>query len=361
MTIAEKLTQISENEQKVYEAGYEKGKAEGGGNDAFWDVYQDRGNNKMSHYMFAGNGWNDETFKPRYDIKFRYGCTYTFALSLMTDIVASLQAQRVTLDTKEASNLTYLCYSMNSRSFPVLDTTGVTGYTYTSMRGIFYEAEQLEYIDKIKTNETIFYNDWFHGCDKLKDVTFEGVIGNDIDFQYSTLLSKASIKNIIGCLSDTASDETKTLTLSKTAVESAFGDTDEQAEISISGKQSDGFYIVTFGSREDENSLLKFADPMNISFHGAFLADSDLYEVDILRSGVYRLNMNEEVTATAQNGEKMDLSLSSLLSDGGPLKIKRTDGGDLSSGDVTAYLIGELNYEWFDLIATKPNWDIILI
>lgn len=31
MTIAEKLQKIAENEQKVYDAGYEKGKAEGGG------------------------------------------------------------------------------------------------------------------------------------------------------------------------------------------------------------------------------------------------------------------------------------------------------------------------------------------
>ena len=31
MTTAEKLQQIAENEQKVYDAGYEKGKAEGGG------------------------------------------------------------------------------------------------------------------------------------------------------------------------------------------------------------------------------------------------------------------------------------------------------------------------------------------
>ena len=31
MSIAEKLAQIAENEQRVYDAGYEKGKAEGGG------------------------------------------------------------------------------------------------------------------------------------------------------------------------------------------------------------------------------------------------------------------------------------------------------------------------------------------
>ena len=35
MTTAEKLQQIAENEQKVYNAGYEKGKAEGGGGDSY--------------------------------------------------------------------------------------------------------------------------------------------------------------------------------------------------------------------------------------------------------------------------------------------------------------------------------------
>ena len=55
----------------------------------------------------------------------------------------------------------------------------------------------------------------------LKEIRFEGVIGDTISFSDATKLSKASMENTISHLSDTASG--KTLTLSKTAVNNAFG------------------------------------------------------------------------------------------------------------------------------------------
>ena len=99
---------------------------------------------------------------------------------------------------------------------------------------------------------------------------------------------------------------------------------------------------------------------MDISLHGVVAVDGEIFEADISRSGIYSLSMWEEVTLAAPSGSTYTTDIFSLLYEGSPLKIKRTDGKDLSSGDVTAYLIGELNYEWFDLIATKPNWNIIL-
>jgi hypothetical protein len=78
----------------------------------------------------------------------------------------------------------------------------------------------VETIDKLIVFEGLKYLSAFKGCTNLKSIVFEGVIGQDIDFQWSTLLSKESIENIIAHLSSNATG--KTLTLSKTAVNNVF-------------------------------------------------------------------------------------------------------------------------------------------
>jgi hypothetical protein len=88
------------------------------------------------------------------------------------------------------------------------------GY-YTS----FGNCSKLHTIAKIRCDEATIFNNTFIRCSALKNIFFEGVIGQSISFQHSTKLSADSIKSIIEHLSDTASD--KTLTLSKTAVEAA--------------------------------------------------------------------------------------------------------------------------------------------
>ena len=63
MTVAEKLTKIAENEQKIYDAGkqeyYNK----------FWDALQCIGKLTMYNYAFIQNGWTTETLKPKYIVK----------------------------------------------------------------------------------------------------------------------------------------------------------------------------------------------------------------------------------------------------------------------------------------------------
>lgn len=96
MSIADKLTTIAENQQRVYDAGfavadrhgqitanlryqegleegYQNGKTDGisqGEQNAyndFWDTFQQNGN-KSSYLCSFGDGWTDELFKPKYPI-----------------------------------------------------------------------------------------------------------------------------------------------------------------------------------------------------------------------------------------------------------------------------------------------------
>ena len=243
MTVAEKILRAKDDYDAVYESGYAKGQAEGGDSeeaynegfeagkkseyDTFWDEYQEKGAPHMHHYKFAGTKWNDNTFKPKYDIKPRWGSNYTFALCGVKDLVASLKAQGRVLDTKEASDMRYFCYSIQSKTFPTLDFSGINASNLKVQSNIFSESKNIETIEKIILKDGLTFSGWFSYCTALRDVRFEGSIGSDISFKDSPLLLGASIENIIGCLSDTASG--KTLTLSQTAVNNAFSETEWDA------------------------------------------------------------------------------------------------------------------------------------
>lgn len=236
MSIADKLTQIAENEQKVYEAGYEKGKAEGGDtteayeqgvadgkkaeHDAFWGDYLNKGNARQYLYSFAGRCWNDKIFKPKYNIVCAYSCLGMFAYSVITDLAKTLNDCGIILDTSGASNLESAFAYAVTKTIPTVNAANSF-----SINGIFENCSNLESIEKFTVAETQGFTRAFTGCGKLKDIVFDGVIGNSIDMHWSTLLTRSSIESVINHLSGTATG--KTLTLSKTAEESAFDNADE--------------------------------------------------------------------------------------------------------------------------------------
>lgn len=69
MSIADKLTTIAENEQKVFEAGKQ---AE---YDSFWDFVTQNGTRTIYRYAFAGASWNAETFTLNRPIRVGAGIT----------------------------------------------------------------------------------------------------------------------------------------------------------------------------------------------------------------------------------------------------------------------------------------------
>ena len=214
LTMSEKLKLIVENEQRVYNSGYGAGKeAE---YDAFWDACQVNGTRTNYRTGFGWASWKDETFKPKYDIKPKnaYG---VFTGTYIADIWGYLEKAGVKLDTSEATDMSYVCSEIKyCPRIGELDFRKATAST-----GAFYYSNAIETIDKIIVNENNVYSSWFTGCTKLKNIKFEGVIGNNINISPATLLSRASIESIVNHLSDTVSG--KTLTLSKAAVINAFG------------------------------------------------------------------------------------------------------------------------------------------
>ena len=170
MTTAEKLVIVAENQQRVYEAGYAKGIAVGGGDDyydRFWDAFQAEGERVNYQYAFAYDRFNDETYNPKYPINTKSGstpCRYAF-----------YQAKGIT-DTKvpiyaNASNCDYM----------------------------FGQCDALETIRELRVLETQSFTETFNWCNVLKNVVFTGTIGKSINLSYSPLTPE-SMKSVISCL-----------------------------------------------------------------------------------------------------------------------------------------------------------------
>lgn len=194
MSIAEKYATLNNVKiPEVYEAGK---KAE---YDAFWDNCQDYGKRNDYQYSFANNGWNDENFKPKYDmvLKAGYGGTSMFNMCQVTNIAEALEKQGVTLDTSKCGYMTSMFASSKTIRIPELNLT--SAHTFANGAGYLFNASKVETIDKLIVTELLEYPNAFNSCSNLKNIVFDGVIGKSINFQWSPL-SVASMKSIISCL-----------------------------------------------------------------------------------------------------------------------------------------------------------------
>lgn len=235
MRIGEALKEISvnnvslaEKQQQVYDAGVAEGRAQGGYTegfdagrqaeyDAFWDTYQFNGTKKDYKYAFSYYGWADSIFKPKYDIK-PEDASSMFTNTYIVDLAGIIKERGIVFDTSMAKSLRYtFSNSGRLKTVPVVDTRSATDTVY-----LFAYSQVLESVEKIilKEDGSNTFDYWFNGCTKLANVTFEGVIGQNLNISYTKVLSHGSIVSIISALSTETTD--KTVTLSKTAVNNAF-------------------------------------------------------------------------------------------------------------------------------------------
>ena len=102
----------------------------------------------------------------------------------------------VVLDTSKATKLQSAFGYTFITEIPTIDCTGLVGES----KSVFANGySRITTIEKIIVNETVRYTTWFNNTCPV-NVTFEGVIGQDIAFPYNGNLSVASMKNIISCL-----------------------------------------------------------------------------------------------------------------------------------------------------------------
>lgn len=204
--------------------------------DAFWDAIQTKGNNARGYdYMFSSYSWNDTTFKPKYDIHVSYnGGVGTFGGHCgITDLEASLQRANVKLYF-EGGNINEMFGSHSLTVLPEVDLrNGCTTYNV-------FAGKNIHTIRKIISYETTSWSVYSFSRDannKLANITFDGVIAKDINFQYHSLLTVDSMKSIIthlknytgtenaGAYTLTLNDACKTLMAEQGAIEEFDGKT----------------------------------------------------------------------------------------------------------------------------------------
>lgn len=191
--IADKLTAIAENEQRVYDSGIEKGFGQGKQSeyDRFWDAYQQNGN--RDHYVgaFTFVGWTDEVYNPKYPISggTLFGLQEVFRNSYIVDTKVQI------INHGSNMNTTFNGCSLLERIPSLVLKAPVTalGNTFTS-------------------------------CSRLKEINITcdgGCLAGNTNLQWSTMLNYDSILSVINALSDTTTG--LTITFSKQAVTEALG------------------------------------------------------------------------------------------------------------------------------------------
>lgn len=216
MNIAEKLTTIAENEQKIYDKGrYDEWSL-------FWETLQDGGKRTDYQYLCGrGSCWSKKTFKPKYDLNVVNGFNMFGAAIYYTNLDLREEILGVKLDTSNATTMHNFCsWSGMVTAFGTIDIRKTTD----GADSVFAGANNLHTIEKliIRAPDTRLIK--FDYCTSLKNLTIEGTIGGNFNCSYAPL-NVDSMKSVISCLKDysgTESEGVYTLTLKdecKTALE----------------------------------------------------------------------------------------------------------------------------------------------
>lgn len=203
MSIAEKLTTIAENEQKVFEAGKSKK----------WQEF-------MTSYFasqqwhglafFGGSGWNNNTFYPTKNFRATPYCFYYHSWGCEPyDMAARLEECGVSITSVNPNSTFFYCYVTR---LPELKLEN------GDLTQTFRNCSTLVTIDKLILGSNITSTtNAFYQCSSLKNIVIEGEMPVSISLS-SSPLTVGSMRSIIASLTDySGTATTKTLTLKATA------------------------------------------------------------------------------------------------------------------------------------------------
>ena len=181
--------------------------------DTFWDNYQQNGSRTHYIYGFAGLGWNANNFKPKYNMTPQYATAMFRQFSYPIDLVSYLESLGITLDFSQSLYCDSLFYASQINHVGVIDASNCTNGGIAEM---FAYNSKIETVDKLIVKPTLYFSNTFNSATGLKNITFEGEIGENINFVSCKKLSRDSMDSIRDHLSDSVTG--KTCTFSQVAV-----------------------------------------------------------------------------------------------------------------------------------------------
>ncbi len=190
--------------------------------DRFWDDFQDYGNRTSCRGMFAGAGWNVNTFNPKYKTTPK-SITAIFMFHFCNYGNTPLLDYRNYKHLFDFSNVTNAT-SMFQDAW--IDYINIDLSNATNLSNAFYEgysAGRKTHITLTVSEKCTTFSSAFAYCTALTDLVFTdgSVIAANINLKDSPL-NKVSITSIINALSATATS--KTVTFKKSAKEVTFTD-----------------------------------------------------------------------------------------------------------------------------------------
>jgi hypothetical protein len=387
VTIADKLIRAKEDFDRVYEAGYEKGKTEGGDSeesykegfeagkvaehDAFWSVLQNGGERVLYSNAFYSMAWTKEIFKPKFSMHptDMAGCFFQFNNNgEQVDFVELAEEQGIEFDFSNAENFTTAFATGGISRLGTVDlakATGSANRTNSMFYGAYNQKQGLRRIERMICHpKNLFPSNVFQGCKFLEYVGFEGEIADSLNLQWSPKLSRESIASLVRCLSDDASG--KTITLSKTAVEAfdseitaiPFGLTTAQEGANVTGVDN-GDGTATFNGTIGYDTVFVHGNATDVFSAGSYaISFHDANQFDFYVS-LFDLDGNHIITYTAWNDAHdgvvtfttdKDFVMKASLYAMGPYTF---------NNEVITYPTIRPDFE--TLKATKPNWTITLV
>lgn len=208
MSIAEKLTTVAENQQKVYDAGFMAGQEAGGGGgdgyyDSFWDAYQQNGRRTDYANAFPGACWTDENFCPKYDIKPTGSCNSIFQNTAITDLKGICEEQGIVFDFSGVTTTSNPVEKAKITRMPTYDVSNIT-----NCATVLRYAQDLVWVDEVVLNESGTQTfgtgngyHWMIYAGNLVHCPIRGKIGANVWFA-SDKLDDGTIQSIVDALMD---------------------------------------------------------------------------------------------------------------------------------------------------------------
>lgn len=191
-TYAEKISEIS-----------------GGGSyyDEFWDNFQENGNRMDYSYAFCGNNFDEELFKPKYDIKPTNAYCMFQKNKNIKNLKALLEEQGLVLDTSECTNFNSFINESEITHLGVIDARNATDINY------IFRLSKIEYIEKFILSEKTkgLQQNCFSNCYYLKHIIFEGTIAFKLGVANSKNIDHESLMSLINALKDYSEDASGTV------------------------------------------------------------------------------------------------------------------------------------------------------
>ena len=201
MSFSEKVLQLKQDFDDVLEAGR---KAE---YDKFWDNYQNYGKRTYYFYAFATEHWNENTFKPKYDIQPTDAQGMFSSNYSRFDLVEHLNSLGITLDFSKCKTFNSV---FNGSQFIRIGVIDMSSCTETNLYYCFRNSF-IQTIDEwvVPSTPTTFTG-VFQGASKLENINVSGTIKvNGLDLS-ACPLTHESIMSFVNALADTGGT-TKTI------------------------------------------------------------------------------------------------------------------------------------------------------